>query len=165
LSASLRAFLLQLLLLTFLFSSAAAQAPAPGPERLAPLSYDAIIERDLFRPSRGRWVPPPPPRTPPPRPGVKAAPKPRRQAASEPKFILHGVGLGSDGTKIVVLEEAKLTKGRILPFRIGDSLGPYRIKEIHPKGTVLEGPSKSINLTLRGEVPSQVKKGLLPEGD
>lgn len=163
--AIIAAFLLQVLLLTFLIPQAAAQAPPAGPEAVAPPSYDAIVERDLFRPSRERWVAPPASPARAKGPKLKAAPEPRlSQAEPEPRFVLHGVGLGSDGTKIVVLEEARLTKGKVLLFRIGDRLGPYRVKEIHPKGAVLEGPSESINLTLRGEVPSQIKKGLLPGG-
>lgn len=141
----------------------AAQAPSSTPEGAAAPSYDAIVEKDLFRPGRKRWVAPPPPPLRPIRPATPGAPAPPPRAEPEPKFVLHGVALASDGTQIVVLEEPQFTKGKILPFHVGDRLGPYQVKEISPKGTVLEGPSKSINLVLRGEVPPQTEKGPPPE--
>lgn len=157
-SAVINTLIILTLLLFSLIPAAGAQAPAATPEGVAPPSYDAIVEKDLFRAGRKKWVPPlalPPLR--PLRPPVTATPSPAPRPEPEPKFVLHGVALTSDGTRIVVLEEAQLTKGKILPFRVGDKLGPYQIKEIHSKGTVLERSSKTINLMLAGEAPPQTR--------
>lgn len=124
-----------------------AQGPAPAEDE------KAVIEQNLFHPSRS--VPPPPPPPAPPAPAPVAAPPPPPPA---PKFVLSGVVIaGESGTAI--LQEPDLTQNKPRLVSRGQQVGPYRLTDLQWDRATLRGPAGEVVVLLHD--PNKPKPSLV----
>lgn len=110
-------------------------AEEPVPE--SPFAYDPIVENDLFSPDR----------RPPARPwseiteagGGESEPPTAAGPPPHASYRLHGTVLtGSRETEFALIE-ADPERERPERYRVGDRVGPYRLRRIEPDRVVLSG--------------------------
>lgn len=96
-------------------------AAQQGRRALPPLSDFTVIEdKNLFHPERIPQRPPPSP----------DEPKPPSGDISKTNFVLQGVILLEQGKSIALLQEPKLTEGKVKSLTKGGMIGDYVLKEV-----------------------------------
>ncbi len=96
-------------------------AAQKGRRALPPLSDFTVIEdKNLFHPERIPQRPPP----------LPDEPKPPSGDISKTNFVLQGVILLEKGKSIALLQEPKLTEGKVKPLTKGGMIGDYVLKEV-----------------------------------
>ncbi len=96
-------------------------AAQQGRRALPPLSDLTVIEdKNLFHPERIPQRPPP----------LPDEPKPPSGDISKTNFVLQGVILLEKGKSIALLQEPKLTEGKVKSLTKGGMIGDYVLKEV-----------------------------------
>ena len=121
--------------------AALCQGPTPAGE-------GGITKGNLFSPTRGPWVPPPPPAKPEPPPAKPEPPPP------PPQFVLYGVMIMGDERR-ALLKEPKLTGGKVEQLSLGAQVGPYKLTGIEADRVILEKDGTSLTVTV--EDPARPK--------
>lgn len=135
-------------------------------------SYEVIPQKNLFRPSRKEWTPPPPP---------KAKPKsnPKLKPTPPPEITISGiVRLGELSNRAIFQgryftpKDMKQKEIKKKGYKINDKIGQYRVSEIGDDNVVLVGPegnphtytmkkNKAVNKELLNKPGSSIGKKLL----
>jgi hypothetical protein len=79
-----------------------------------------------------------------------AAGRAHAQGAAAHQFVLSGLVLAGDGRGTAWLQEPALTQNQPLAFRIGDTIGPYRLTGIFDDRVELQGPGGRLTVPLYG---------------
>ncbi|MFQ5901325.1 MAG: hypothetical protein ACE5IH_07195 [Thermodesulfobacteriota bacterium] len=101
--------------------------------------YNVIIEKDLFRPSRKKYIakivlPPPPPPPPPPPSPPPPPPPPKRPV---PKFTLYGTVILEDKDDVAIIS-TNMQNRKPSFFKVGDEVEEgFVLKEIHKNKVIL----------------------------
>lgn len=77
----------------------------------------------------------------------------RAQAPTQPgeKFSLVGIVMLADGRNLAFIQEANLTKDKVVTVRLGDTVGPYRVTKILTHQVELTGPDGAVVIPLAGQ--------------
>ena len=148
-----------LLLRSIALAGEPADAPgAPSKAALAnplasrPLeSLSATRDRPLFAPSRR---PPPPPAAPVVR-AVEAMPAP------PPSVVLLGIVTEANEARAMVRGDAS---GKVVPARLGDEIGGWKVTQIEPRRLVLSIDDRSVSFSLFAHAGAQAAAGRVAPG-
>jgi len=82
--------------------------------------------------------------------GTGAGPRLAVAGGNAEAFVLSGVVIDAQGTARALLEEPQLTGGRSAMFRVGDTVGGFRVVSIAPDHVVLERSGVAVRIPLHG---------------
>ena len=117
---------------------------APGSIHFS--NYKVISQKNMFRPERKEWIPPPKVDKPPPRKPVKAKPK-----TPPPRLTLYGTIIYGENVRIAIIKGGGKggSPGRKRNYRLGEYISGYLIKEIGEDKVLLVKEDDKIELKLR----------------
>lgn len=118
------------------------KAAKPGAERISePRSaYSVIVEKDLFRPARQKYVPPPP--KPAPKPFVPPPPPPK----PPPRLTLIGTVLLDDGEAAIMDYPGGGQKSSY--YRVGDEIEGFVVTEIRKDSVLLKRGDETLKVVM-----------------
>lgn len=122
-------------------------------------NYKVISQKNLFRPERREWIPPPKADKPPPKKPVKAE-------TPAPRLTLYGTIIYGENVRIAIIKGGGKggSPGQKRNYRLGEDISGYIIKEIGEDKVLLVKEDDKIELklregkTLRASQPDRAKQ-------
>jgi general secretion pathway protein N len=135
--------------------SGAPSAALANPLASLPLeSLSATRDRPLFSPSRRPPPPPPPPAAPVVR-AVEATPVP------PPSVVLLGIVTEANEARAMVRSDPS---GKVVPARLGDEIGGWKVTQIEPRRLVLSIDDRSVSFSLFARTGAKAVGSRAPPG-